>query len=337
MSEAIAQLVVSFMYMLGQLAESRTWQILRGAWELGTGLWFWFVLGLAITTTIATFVSPVTLSKGIRRLGFAGLILAALLGLISPLATYSVIPLAVIMLRQGAPLAPITAFMISSPLINPSMFAMTAGGMGLEVAWARTIASFVLAVAGGWLAGLLQKRCESPDAYLRSEDATPLQVPFHHYRKSLGGLKSGRYHRMMQGKEQVRSWLQTFGLQIKFAGKFFLFALVISSAVYELVSPVMIMNVLGASSSYSVVVAAAAGVPLYACGGAAIPLVQVLSSMGMGRGPVLAFFLTGPATNLSTMLTIGTLFRGGFLSLYYSVLLGGAIAAGYLYQWIGTY
>lgn len=337
MPEPLAQIFVSLTYTLRLLAQSKSWQILRGAWDLGTGLWFWFLLGLAITTTIATFVSPVTLTRGIRRLGFAGLVLAALLGVVSPLATYSVIPLAVILLRQGAPLAPVMAFMISSPLINPSMFVMTAGGMSLEMAWARTLASFLLAVAGGWLAGWCERHWGSARSYLRVESTAPLHVPFRHYRKSVEGLKSGRFHRMMQGKEQARSWLHTFALQVKFAGKFFLLALLISSAVSELVSPAAIINVLGASSSYSVVVAAAAGVPLYACGGAAIPLVQVLSSMGMARGPILSFFITGPATNLSTMLTVATLFRRNFLTFYYTVLLGGAVAAGYLYQWLGTY
>lgn len=337
MPDPLAEIIVSMTYTLRQLADSHTWRIVRGAWELGSGLWAWFLVGLAVTATTAAFVSAAALSRGIQRLGFFGLVLAAALGVVSPLATYSVLPLAVILLRQGAPLAPVTAFMISSPLINPSVFAMTAGGLGLEVAWARTLASFLLAVAGGWLAGRLQARWRSADAYLRNEDAAPLHVPLHHYRKSVDGLRSGRYRRMLQGAEPARSWLQTYALQLRFAGKFFVLALLISSAVGELVSPVTIMRVLGASSSFSVVSAAVLGVPFYACGGAAIPLVQVLTSLGMARGPMLAFFITGPATNLSTMLTMGTLFRRNFLSLYYGVLIGGAVAAGYLYQWLGTF
>ncbi len=335
--EPLAEFLVSVTYTLRLLSHSKSWQIVRGAWGLGEALWFWFVLGLTITTTIATFVSPGSFTKGIQRLGFGGLLLAAFLGVISPLATYSVIPLAVILLRQGAPLAPVAAFTISSPLINPSVFTMTAGGLGIEMAWARVLASFLLAVAGGWLAGKCEKRWGGVEAYLRHEDAAPLHVPFRHYRKSVEGLRSGRFQRMLQGREGARSWLQTFGLQLKFAGKFFVLALLISAAVAELVSPAAIMQVVGPSSRYSILLAAAAGVPLYACGGAAIPLVQVLSAMGMTPGSALAFFITGPATNVSTMLTVATLFRRNFLTLYYAVLLTGAVAAGYLFQWMSMF
>ena len=120
---------------------------------LGARLWLWFVIGLAITSAISTFLSPASLAaSNCNACRLLECLFASGLGLISPLATYSVIPLAVIMLRQGAPLAPIMAFMISSPLINPGIFATTAGGMGLRMAVARTVAEFVLAVLGGWFA-----------------------------------------------------------------------------------------------------------------------------------------------------------------------------------------
>ena len=59
--------------------------------------------------------------------------------------------------------------------------------------------------------------------------------------------------------------------------------------------------------------------------------------MGMTPGSALAFFITGPATNVSTMLTVATLFRRNFLTLYYAVLLTGAVAAGYLFQWMSMF
>lgn len=330
----VTDALVSLMYWARIVEQTRSWQIVYGAWTLGARLWVWFVMGLAITSAIATFLSPASLAKSLQRMQGLGVLFAAILGVISPLATYSVIPLAVIMLRQGAPLAPVAAFMISSPLINPGIFAMTAGGMGLGMAVARMVASFTLAIVGGWLAGRCEKRWGQPAAYLRQQEALPVDVPLRHYRKSLDGLRSGRFQGLLQGKESARSWLYNFGMQIKFAGRYFLLALVVSAAVRELISPSLIMRVFGASSRFSILLAAAAGIPLYACGGAAIPLMQVLTEMGMSPGAVLAFFLTGPATNISTVLILGTLFQANFLTLYYSVALGGAIIAGYVYQWL---
>jgi len=334
--ESLTDVIVTLIYYARIIEQKRTGQIIQGAWMLGARLWLWFVIGLAITSAISTFLSPASLAKQLQRMPALGVLFASGLGLISPLATYSVIPLAVIMLRQGAPLAPIMAFMISSPLINPGIFAMTAGGMGLRMAVARTVASFVLAVLGGWFAARCERRWGSPQNYLRAQEGLSIDVPLRHYRKSIDGLRSGRYQRFLQGKESARSWLFNFGMQIKFAGRFFVLALLVSAAVRVLVSPSLIMQIFGVSSRFSVLLAAAAGIPLYACGGAAIPLIQVLTEMGMTPGAALAFFLTGPATNISTILVLGALFQINFLTLYYAVTLGGAVIVGYIYQWLAA-
>ena len=329
--------VVNLGYALNVFQKTHSYNILANTWQLGSGLWLWFVLGLAITAIIATWVSPAALGRSLRDMKGWGVLAAALLGLVSPLATYSVIPLAVILLRQGAPLMSITAFMISSPLINPAIFIMTAGGLGIKMAVARTVASFLLAVAGGLLAGYFEKRWGSVQGYMREETLTPLRAPFRHYRKSLDGLRSGRYQRILAGTETAHDLLYNFAMQLKFAGRYFLLALVISSAVQELVPPALVMRVLGGESWYAVAVAAAAGIPFYTCGGAAIPMMQVLAGMGMGSGAILTFFIAGPATNFSMVLTLAALFKKNYLGLYYTVAFVGAIGFGYLYQRLVTW
>ncbi len=336
LADAWIDALVALGYWANVAQRTHTFRIIIDAWQLGSGLWGWFLLGLAFTAAVATWVSPAALARSLQRRHGWWLLAAALLGMISPLATYSVIPLAVIMLRQGAPLAPITAFMISSPLINPAIFTMTAGGMGLEMAIARTMAGLLLAVAGGWLAGLCERRWGRPESYLRQDTSPPVHLPLRHYRKSLEGLRSGKYQRLLAGTEKTQAWLRNYGMHIKFAGRYFLLALLISAAVQELISPALVMRMLGEASTYSVVLAAAAGIPFYTCGGAAIPMMQVLASMGMGKGAILAFFIAGPATNISTVLTLAVLFKRNFLSLYYAVALIGAVGTGYLYQWLGS-
>ena len=86
-----------------------------------------------------------------------------------------------------------------------------------------------------------------------------------------------------------------------FLGKYFFVALIISAAVKALLSPDYITKLLGPQAQKSILVAIALGVPFYSCGGAAIPLIDVLMEMGMNEGAVLAFFIAGPATKLETM------------------------------------
>ena len=47
--------------------------------------------------------------------------------------------------------------------------------------------------------------------------------------------------------------------------------------------------------------AATVGVPLYACGGGTIPLLQGWLADGMSLGSAAAFMLTGPATKLTNL------------------------------------
>lgn len=47
--------------------------------------------------------------------------------------------------------------------------------------------------------------------------------------------------------------------------------------------------------------AATIGVPLYACGGGTIPLLQQWLSSGMSMGSASAFMITGPATKITNL------------------------------------
>ena len=57
---------------------------------------------------------------------------AALMGGLSPFCSCGVIPLIAALLSMGVPLAPVMAFWLSSPLMDPSMFFLTAGTLGMK-------------------------------------------------------------------------------------------------------------------------------------------------------------------------------------------------------------
>ena len=84
---------------------------------------------------------------------FLAIIVAALLGMVSPLPTYAAVPIALAFLPLGVPIGAIISFVIASPLINPGVFFLTLTQLGIEIALARTIATFFIAVSGGLLAG----------------------------------------------------------------------------------------------------------------------------------------------------------------------------------------
>ncbi len=79
-----------------------------------------------------------------------GMILgASLLGAVTPICGVGVLPIIAGLLGAGAPLAPITAFWLASPITDPAMLAITAGTLGLTFAMAKTVIAFAIGLGGG--------------------------------------------------------------------------------------------------------------------------------------------------------------------------------------------
>ena len=96
----------------------------------------------------------ITKKKGIilkiKNKGIA-ILISALLGIISPLPTYAAVPIGLSFIPFGVPLAAVIAFVIASPLINPSIFFLTYTQLGIEIALWRITTAFILACIGGFI------------------------------------------------------------------------------------------------------------------------------------------------------------------------------------------
>ena len=62
-----------------------------------------------------------------------------------------------------------------------------------------------------------------------------------------------------------------------------------------------VRSLFGGNEAWGVLMAATVGVPLYACGGGTIPLLQAWMADGMSMGSAAAFMLTGPATKITNL------------------------------------
>lgn len=231
----------------------------------------------------------------------AVLLIAGVLGLVSPFPTYIAVPMGMSFVAAGLPAGAIVAFMISSPLMNPGIFILTLSQLGWEIALSRVISAYLLAITAGFLSGLIWKQLR-PRQPIDSEKVFPSKRPV---------------------------WME-FKRSLLFLGKYFGIALFLSAVVKALVPAEMIGRLLGGHANMSLVIAVAMGVPFYSCGGAAIPLVQVLSEMGMNKGAVLAFFIAGPSTKLETIYVYKSMLGVKFLLLYLGFMFLGATLSGFI-------
>lgn len=95
--------------------------------------------------------------------------------------------------------------------------------------------------------------------------------------------------------------LKNIGRNIKVTGGYFLLGILLS-ALFQRYAPADIFESLfQEEKGFGILMAAAIGVPLYACGGGTIPLLQQWLDSGMSMGAAAAFMITGPATKITNV------------------------------------
>ena len=117
----------------------------------------------------------------------------------------------------------------------------------------------------------------------------------------------------------------------KYTAKYFLLAIVLAGVANTFIPQDWVIRTLG-GTNFSILLAAAMGLPLYMCGGGAVPLIMQLMQMGMDKGAALAFFIAGPATRIAPMVTVFLLVRQKAFSFYFLTSFISAIVFGFLYR-----
>ena len=86
----------------------------------------------------------------------------------------------------------------------------------------------------------------------------------------------------------------------------------------------------GGNEAFGVLMAATVGVPLYACGGGTIPLLQTWLAGGMSMGSAAAFMVTGPATKITNLGAVKIVLGMRRFLLYLAFILMYAFMSGIL-------
>jgi len=297
--------------LVSRFLHSYTYNILIDSWTLFKGLWVYLIIGIFLTALFQAFLDKQKLSEWVKRHSHISIIGAAAFGVISPLGTYICLPMAGSLYRKGTPLAPLMAFLVASPILNPTIFMLTAGAFSYQMAFVRLFTGILLGVIGGYLFRYLDNRVGK----ISMEETTVMNMK----------------------KDTVkRTVLQKFFNEFKGSSlymlKYFSIAIVIAAAIKNLITSEQVDWMLGNGSFMSVVFAAGAGIPLYSCGGAAIPVLFQLSELGMTKGAILAFFISGPSTRVSNLVILKSVFNLRILVIYLSLVLSGAILFGYIYN-----
>ena len=255
---------------------------------------------------------------------FEMIALAALFGAISPFCSCGVIPLIAALLAMGVPLAPVMAFWLASPIMDPSMFVLTAGVLGLPFAIGKTAAAFGIGLLGGFGIYLLQR-------------GNFFQNPL---RQGIGDGGCGGATVRSPNEIEWKFWReqprrQVFAKDARknllFLGKWLTLAFVLESLMLAYVPAEWVTEFVGGGGWLSVILATIVGVPAYLNGYAALPLVGGLISQGMAPGAAMAFLLAGGVTSIPAAIAVFALARMPVFASYLFFAFTGALMGGMIY------
>ncbi len=253
------------------------------------------------------------------------ILLAALAGGLSPFCSCGVIPLIAALLAMRVPLSAVMAFWLASPVMDPSMFVLTSGVLGIEFAVAKTAAAVGLGVAGGLAVLALSKTGALADPLRAgigdggcggSTVRAPKPVVWQFWKFP-----------ERRAKFAAESWKTTL-----FLAQWLVLAFLLESLMLALVPAETITSLLGGTGIGPIALATVVGVPAYLNGYAALPLVGGLIAQGMAPGAGLAFLVAGGVTSLPAAIAVWALVKPKVFGLYIALSLSGAFACGLLFQ-----
>ncbi len=252
------------------------------------------------------------------------IVLAALIGGLSPFCSCGVIPLIAALLGIGVPLAPVMAFWLASPVIDPAMFVMTAGFLGFGFALAKTIIAVGLGLFGGFaIVGLTR-------AGLFADPLRPGIGKGGCAAKSVLQPEPVAW-RFWSEESRRRTFAASGGKALGFLGKWLTLAFVLESLMLAYVPAESIATLVGGDGIVPVVIATLVGVPAYLNGYAALPLVDGLIDQGMAPGAGMAFLVAGGVTSLPAAIAVFALARLPLFASYVVLALSGSLVAGLIY------
>lgn len=287
-----------------------------------------FILAIAFASYASATNASSLIAKVFTGSPIKATILAALVGALSPFCSCGVIPLIAAMLGAGVPLAPVMAFWIASPIMDPEMFILTAAGIGFNFAIAKTFATIIMGLFAGFAVLTIQRY-----GFL----SNPLQNKISNSCSSSCGTDKMPTVKWLFWQDAARKKVfydETVTIA-KFLGKWLTLAFFLESLMLAYVSSEWIVQYVGEDNAFAIPLAAIVGAPSYLNGYAAIPLISGLLEIGMTPGAAMAFITAGAVSSIPAAIAVFALVKKPVFALYILLGLIGSIFTAWLYQLSG--
>ncbi|MDP4132777.1 MAG: permease [Bacillota bacterium] len=267
-----------------------------------------------IISYIQSYFPPERTKKILGRFhGIWANCLAALLGTITPFCSCSSIPLFIGFTSAGLPVGVTFSFLISSPLVDLGSLILLTSVFGWQIAISYVVVGLILAVIGGSLIEKLHMEKYLED-FVKSAAAFDIDAPSISVKERLSYAKG----RMMETVKKV-FWYVIIGVSI-------------GALIHNWIPASFIQAVLGSKNPFSVIIATAIGIPMYADIFGTIPIAEALYGKGVGLGTILSFMMGVTALSLPSMIMLRKAVKPKLLGVFVAIVSIGIIIIGYTFN-----
>ena len=250
-----------------------------------------------------------------RFSGLGASTVAALLGTVTPFCACSSIPLFIGFTAAGLPLSVTFSFLISSPMVDLGSLVVLMSVFGWKTAVIYVLFGLVVAVAGGSLIGRM-KLDDEVEPFIR-------KAPFMEASQDELTLKD----RVSYARDKVKDTLSK-------VFPYIILGVLLGAVIHNWIPSEWIINILGSSNPLSVVLAVAAGVPMYADIFSTVPVAEALIARGADLGAVLSFMMAVTTLSVPSLIMLRKAVRPKLIVVFTCICTVGIIAVGYVFNFI---
>lgn len=269
---------------------------------------------ILIISYIQSYFPPERTKRILGRFrGVGANCVAALLGTVTPFCSCSSIPLFIGFTSAGLPLGVTFSFLISSPMVDLGSLVLLMSIFGWKVAVVYVMLGLVIAVVGGTLIEKMHPE-NQVEEYIRNGKASDVPQEELSFRR-----------RMKYAWGQVEST----------AKKVFPYVLIgvgVGAFIHNWIPEEFIVKILGTRNPFGVVIAAIAGVPIYADIFGTIPIAEALLAKGAQLGVVLSFMMGVTTLSLPSMIMLRKAVKPKLLGIFVAICTVGIIIVGYFFN-----
>jgi len=247
----------------------------------------------------------------------SSVVTAAIIGTPLPLCSCSVIPTAIGIRRAGASKASTASFMVATPETGVDSIGVTFALMGPVMAVARPIAAILSAIVAGTAV-----RWWDEETPAKQEEITKSCCAGKNKQQSMLD-KTKAVFEYGYGKllSDFMNWL--------LIGLFF-------AALIQTFVPHSLLSEYG-NGVFAMMLIVIISIPMYICATASTPVAAGLMLSGISPGAALVFMLTGPATNIATLMVVKNELGIRSLMGYLSGVILTALIMGLSFDWLLSY